>query len=100
MGLRPDEVVVRTGTWLYANQIPSDVRIVRTNERPGSGDYEDEPEFRDDRPGIWYRVDFAEAGAQKSFSDFGAGGGHFPDLESAMRGAFSLTNGTLRWDDA
>jgi hypothetical protein len=48
MDLTADELVVKTGTWLYANEIVRDVRIARTNFRPGSGDYEDEAEVQED----------------------------------------------------
>jgi hypothetical protein len=90
-----DGEVVKTGTWLYANEIPCDVRIVRTEGRPGSGDYEDPPELREDQPGAWFRVDFAAAGERGSFS---VGGGYWPALDVAMREAERVVPGPIRWD--
>jgi len=36
--------------------VESEVHVIKTNFKPGSGDYEDEPEVREDQNGIFYGV--------------------------------------------
>jgi len=44
-----DAPIVKRGCWLYDGVVPCEVRIVRHDILYGSGDYEDPPEFADDR---------------------------------------------------
>jgi hypothetical protein len=43
--------VIKEGTWLYAGEVTCDIRIPKHDWCYGTGDYEDEPEIRDDRQG-------------------------------------------------
>ena len=43
-----DGQVLRQGTWLYANEVVCDIRIVRHDWRYGTADYEDPPDVRED----------------------------------------------------
>ncbi len=42
MGIADDWPVVREGVWLYAGTSPVQVRVLRSKESWGTGDYEDE----------------------------------------------------------
>ncbi len=55
-----DEVVVAEGSAHYDGECRYRIRIVKTEMRPGSGDYEDPPDVRDDRYGEFYEVRFGE----------------------------------------
>ena len=69
-------------------------RIVQTDFSPGSGDYEDEPEFRDDKHGTFYMVQMQTAGGDGRYSFGGPG---FESLEAAMRHVDSVAPG-VRWE--
>jgi len=43
-----DWEVVKQGTWLYANEIVCDLRILKHGWNYGSGYYEDEEDIRED----------------------------------------------------
>ena len=49
---------VLAGTWFYDGRVEYGVEIWRRSLRPGTGDHEDPPEFRDDQPGEWYEVQY------------------------------------------
>jgi hypothetical protein len=49
-----DWEIVKTGTWLYADEIRCSVVILKPEWAYGSGDYEDEPEIREGREGEFY----------------------------------------------
>ena len=67
--------------------------------RPGTGDYEDDPEFADDQPGNWYAVQYAPAGVQSPAGAGGsANGGYFSTLEAAVESVRTGTHGTIQWD--
>jgi hypothetical protein len=76
----PLPVVVKTGTFVYGGSVTCDVRIVRVAIRPGSGDYEDAPEDRDDQPGSWFRVDYGSTSQRGLFT---AGGAYHHSLADA-----------------
>jgi hypothetical protein len=70
---------VAEGTWLYAGTVTTKVRVLRSEATFGTGDYEDEPEDADDRPGLCFYVEWEPAGG-------GPGGsltGPFPTVEEA-----------------
>ena len=50
--------LVKKGTFLYDGSVITDIQIIKTNIRYGSGDYEDEPEWRDDVEGEFYNIEF------------------------------------------
>ncbi len=51
-----EEKLLLSGTWLYDGTVESEVHIIKTNFKAGSGDYEDEPKVRDDQFGIFYGI--------------------------------------------
>jgi hypothetical protein len=81
MILQPGQQIVKTGTFVYAEQVICDLIIVRGPICFGSGDYEDPPEIADDHERetfyIWY-------GSTTLSGHYNAGGGAFPTLEEAV----------------
>ena len=51
--------VVKLGHWTYDGKIRCRVEIQFSNTRPGSGDHEDAPEWRDDQPGGWFVISYS-----------------------------------------
>ena len=90
--------VVKQGTFLYAGAIVCDIRILKTDLRPGTGDQEDPPAWRDDQEGEFFTIQYGSTTARGEFS---AGGGWFASLEEAMDQARAAvgTNGGLNWYD-
>ena len=87
------EIVMR-GSWLYADKVRCEVRIVRQSVRYGSGDYEDPPDIRDDRDGECFAVLFQNS----TGSGFG-GGGQYDTLEEAIEYVAQLVPG-VEWSEA
>jgi len=85
---------VRSGIWLYDGTVRSRVEIWRRSMRPGTGDYEDEAEWRDDQPGEWYEVVYEAAGGGAT-----GGGAFYYNVESAMPGVAEQTHGTIQWNE-
>lgn len=50
------ETLVLSGTWLYADEIEKEVHVIKSNFKPGSGDYEDPSEIQDDQYGDFYDI--------------------------------------------
>jgi hypothetical protein len=57
--------VVKRGTFLYGGSRRCAVEIVQTDFRPGSGDYEDTAEFREDAHGVFFDIRYASAGPRQ-----------------------------------
>ena len=89
---------VQIGTWLYNGTVASRVEVWRRGVRPGTGDYEDDPEIRDDHVGKWYEVVYHSPG--QSDAKPVAGGGFYRDLRSAIDSVTSATRNTVRWTDS
>ncbi len=51
--------VLKSGHWIYGGKTRCRVEIQFSSMRPGSGDAEDEPEWRDDQCGSWFVVSYA-----------------------------------------
>ena len=94
----PPGTLVRTGTWLYDDTVPSRVEIWLRPVKYGSGDYEDAPEFQDDQYGEFYEVYYHPPGQIGGGRP--SGGGTYDDLRSAMQDVERETRGTIRWDDS
>lgn len=62
-----EEEVLLSGTWLYDGTIENEVYIIKTNFKPGSGDYEDEPYVRDDQFGTFYGIHIGQYNRGKVF---------------------------------
>jgi hypothetical protein len=63
----PEEIVKR-GAFLYDGSVPCSVVIVQTSLRPGSGDADDPPEFRDDARGTFYELRYTPPKADRYLS--------------------------------
>ena len=85
---------VKTGTFLYNNEVRCDIRIVRRTYRPGTGDPSDEAQFRDDLVGTFYEIQY---GSTAKRGGWVAGGGFFDSLEAALGHASSATQDTVIW---
>jgi hypothetical protein len=72
---------VREGVWFYEKVSPATIRIDEVQLLPGSGDYEDPPEVREDRQGTFYRVSSTSPGG----TDFNCIRGYFDSIEEAQR---------------
>ena len=90
--------VVKRGTFLYAGAVVCEIRIFKTDLRPGTGGFQDPPEWRDDQEGEYYTIQY---GSTTASGEFNAGGGWFASLEEAMHHAREAvgTNGGLNWYD-
>lgn len=55
MDLIKNELLL-SGTWIYDGLVENEVHIIKTNFKPGSGDYEDETSIRDDQFGTFYAI--------------------------------------------
>lgn len=86
--------VLRTGTFLYNGFRVCKVRIVRTDLRPGSGDAEDPEEWREDKHGVFFRVDYAPPRSER----FSAGGGYFSAIDEAIQAVENSVSG-IEWDN-
>jgi hypothetical protein len=87
------DVVIQTGVYLYAGTAPTQVRIVRQEVTPGSGDIEDPPEIREDREVPCFVIQWGspgEAGVSRAAS------GPHATLEEAVRAAEGLVSG-IAW---
>ncbi len=87
--------IVKKGTFLYDGSVITDIQIIKTNIRYGSGDYEDEPEFRDDVEGVFYNIEF---GSTTERGKFVSGSLSHTSLEAAISEAEKATNFTVTWD--
>jgi hypothetical protein len=86
---------VKQGTFLYDGTVICDVRIVRTETRYGSGDHEDPPEIRDDRPGPCFYVEW---GSTRTRGELTSGSGGYTTLSDAIRAVEQAVSG-VRWTD-
>jgi hypothetical protein len=78
------ETIVKSGTYLYAESVVCDLRIVRRPVRYGTGDHEDPPELANDQEQETYYLEYGGTDARGVFI---GGGGAFDTLEEAMRHA-------------
>lgn len=89
-----DGKIIRTGTWLYAGSVKTDVRLVQQEVTYGTGDDGDSPDLRDDRDEpcyvVWWGVP-GEPGVFKSRS------GQHRTIDEALAEAEGLAPG-IKWD--
>jgi hypothetical protein len=71
---------------------PVRVLIEAVDCKPGSGDYEDDEEEREDKVGRFYRLAYSAAGDPRICN----GGGYFSSLEDAIREAEKVFKG-IQW---
>jgi hypothetical protein len=87
------EQVVKTGTFHYGGLPICKVRIVQTDFRRGTGDYEDPEEWAADRFGTFFRIEYTPARSDR----FSVGGGYCGSLEDAIRIVEEAVEGVV-WD--
>ena len=92
-----DENIVALGTFLYDETIECDICVVYSPVLYGTGDYEDEPELRNDIEIDTYYLWF---GSTTERNRFNAGGAAFATLEDAMKNAEERPGfgGSVRWN--
>lgn len=87
--------VIRSGKWLYDGSVATGVRIVETDCAPGTGDYEDDPETSDDRPGTFYYVEWSQAGC---LTETGSSVGPFATAKDAEAHVAAVVRGGAAWE--
>ena len=87
--------IVKRGIFLYDGSVITDIQIIKTNIRYGTGDYEDEPEYRDDVEGEYYRIEF---GSPTERGKFVSGSLSHTSLEDAISEAEKASNYTATWE--
>lgn len=90
--------VVKEGTFLYEGIVECDIRIVYSDIRYGSGDYEDPPKIAND---IFRDTFYLEYGSTTQRGVYNASGGGFPSLEEAIKKAESAPGigYTVKWNE-
>jgi hypothetical protein len=80
----PKTIVIKQGTFRYADTVVCDIRIIKTDVRYGTGDYEDPPEIADDVEGEFYDVEFGSTTQRGSYPSTIRG---FLSLDEAVHAA-------------
>jgi hypothetical protein len=83
---------MKQGTFLYDGPVRCAVEIWQTDFRPGSGDYEDPEDVREDAHGKFFEIRYASPG-QKRMT---AGGGWYDSLQAAISTVESATT-DVQW---
>jgi hypothetical protein len=91
------ERIIKEGKWFYDGTIPCAIQIVERHIAYGSGDYEDPPEIRDDREGIFYYILY-EAAGEREHGSFRSEAGPFNNIQEALEHAKQATHGTVEWN--
>ncbi|MCL1038238.1 hypothetical protein L2750_13905 [Shewanella submarina] len=86
-----NEIVVLSGSWIYGGEVAEEVHIIKSNFRPGSGDYEDPLEIANDAFGVFFRLHFG-----KYPNEYRAQGGVYETIDEAMEYAKSVCP-SLQW---
>ena len=96
--MKPGDVL-KSGHWKYDGRITCRVEIQFSNIRYGTGDYEDEADWRDDQPGEWFVVSYASpTKPHECPSDWKSGAGH-ATLKAAIEDAErTLSSCELKWE--
>jgi hypothetical protein len=84
---------VAEGTWLYSGSVPTAVRVLESDVAFGTGDYEDEPEVAEDKPGVCFYVEWEPAGGGSSG---GSVTGPFATIDEAKTHIQQTATG-VRW---
>ena len=94
MSSQTKEQIVKRGTFLYGDTSRCAVEIVQTDFRPGTGDYEDPEEIRDDAHGVFFDIRYASAGPRPFGGSVVVG---LESLEAAVAHVESAV-ADIRWD--
>lgn len=98
MTLHAGEEVVKNGTFLFDGTVTCDVRIVRSQMRLGSGDWQDPPELADDQYGEFFYIQYGSTTARGQFNAAGGGGATLQEAIATAESAPGFGN-TIRWID-
>jgi hypothetical protein len=98
MTLQRGEKVVKNGIFLYDGTITCDVRIVRSETRPGSGDCADPPELANDQYSDFFYVQFGSTTERGHFNSSGGGGATLEEAIALAESAPGIGN-TVQWID-
>jgi len=98
MTLHEGEVVVKSGTFLYDGTITCDLRIVRSQVRPGSGDWEDPPELANDVEGEFFYVQYGSTTQRGHFNVHGRGGATLEEATLIAESSPGIGK-TVQWID-
>jgi hypothetical protein len=91
--------VLKVGYWIYNGTIKCRVEIQFSIIRYGSGDYEDQPEWRDDQPGEWYVVSYSTPiDPNKCPSDWQIKQGEPTLAEAILKAEATLRECQLKWE--
>jgi hypothetical protein len=93
MNSQAKEQIVKRGTFLYGDTWRCAVEIVQTDFRPGTADYEDPEEIREDAHGVFFDIRYASAGPRP----FGSTVVGLESLEAAVAHVESAVV-DVRWD--
>ncbi len=88
-----EEQVILSGTWLYDGTKKNEVHVIKTNYKPGSSDYEDEPKVRDDQFGTFYGIHVGAYSGEKTFM-----GGVYSSVKEAKEYALTVCP-SVNWND-
>ena len=89
--------IVREGTWLYGESTAVGVRIRVSTIRYGTGDDEDPPDVRDDKPIAGFSIEWQRAGGGGWNGGFST---EYETLESALGAVATATKGTVQWSSS
>lgn len=98
MAMHPDEKVIKNGTFLYDGTVLCDLRIVRSEMRSGSGDYEDPPELANDQYGEFFYVQYGSTTERGNFNSSGVSCATLEDAIALAESAPGIGN-TVKWID-
>jgi hypothetical protein len=91
--------LIKKGSALYDKSIEYEVAIYETDFRPGSGDSEEEPAWRDDQHGQFFIVDFSSPGFSNIRGDRNSGSmAYYSSLKEALDYIGKVTK-NLKWDE-
>jgi hypothetical protein len=88
--------IVREGVWMYEGSVPVAIRVLRSSETWGSGDYEDEESIRENQQVQCFFLAYEMAGAPGNFCNLVP---NLPTLEDAMAYAQQRMPG-IQWEAA
>jgi hypothetical protein len=92
--------ILKVGHWMYDGTVRCRVEIQFSNIRYGSGDHEDDPEWRDDQPGDWFVVSCASPTTPEECLPNWKIAQGLPSLEEAIAYAEHLLRDCkLEWKD-
>ncbi|MFA7209026.1 MAG: hypothetical protein WC120_01950 [Parcubacteria group bacterium] len=61
--------LIKEGTFPYDEKVICNIRLYEIDFLPGSADYEDPPEIRDDKYGKFYLLEFTGVGTPNIFNN-------------------------------